>query len=214
VNAWEFFAHMNLPNRLTFLRILAVPLLMACLLWENVWGAALALLVFIGAALTDYWDGKLARERNLVTNFGRIMDPLADKLLMATAFICFVQMGYAPAWMVILIIGREFAITGLRILGAAQGRIIAASDSGKHKTVSQIVAVLLILTINILVCGLRAWAPPWEYALITLGWRGEVLLYTIYYAPYAGMLTSALLSLYSGVEYLVANRELFREPAS
>jgi CDP-diacylglycerol---glycerol-3-phosphate 3-phosphatidyltransferase len=214
VNPWTFFVRMNLPNRLTFLRILAAPLLMVCLLSENFWGEVLALLLFIGAALTDYWDGKLARELKLVTNFGRIMDPLADKLLITTLFICFVQLGYAPAWMVVLIIGREFAITGLRVLAAAQGRIISASVSGKHKTITQIVAVLVILTINVLVSALRTWAPPWEYALMTLGAWGEALLFTVYYAPYASMLTAALLSLYSGIEYLVVNRELFREPAA
>lgn len=214
MNPWRFFVRMNLPNRLTFLRILAAPLLMVCLLSENFWGGVLALLLFIGAALTDYWDGKLARELKLVTNFGRIMDPLADKLLMVTTFICFVQLGYAPAWMVVLIIGREFAITGLRVLAAAQGRIISASAAGKHKTITQIVAVLVILAVNVLVSALRTWAPPWEYALMTLGVWGEGLLFTVYYAPYASMLTAALLSLYSGIEYLVVNRELFREPAA
>jgi CDP-diacylglycerol---glycerol-3-phosphate 3-phosphatidyltransferase len=211
LNWWRLFLQMNLPNKLTLARILAVPLLVAALLAETVWGSYLALIVFIAAALTDYWDGKIARERNLVTNFGRIMDPLADKLLMATAFICFVQLGFAPAWMVVLIIGREFAITGLRVLAAAQGRVIAASASGKHKTVSQIVAVLLILAVNVLVSSLRAWAPPWEYALLSLGLPGEIILYIVYYAPYAGMFVAAVLSLYSGLEYLVKNRELLQE---
>ena len=108
----------------------AVPVLMVCILADTLAGAYLALLIFAAAALTDYWDGRLAREHNLVTNFGRIMDPLADKLLMASAFISFVQLGLAPAWMVILIIGREFAITGMRVLAAVQGRVIAASASG------------------------------------------------------------------------------------
>lgn len=213
MNPWAFFVRMNLPNRLTFLRILIAPLIMLCLLTETFWGGALALLLFITASLTDYWDGKLARRLKLVTNLGQIMDPLADKLLMAFTFICFVQLGYAPAWMVGLIIGREFAITGLRVLAAAQGRIISASPSGKHKTISQIVAVLVILTINVLIGALNTWAPPWEYSLMTLGVGGEAALFIVYYAPYAGMLTAALLSLYSGVEYLVVNRELFREPA-
>lgn len=210
---WRLFRQLNLPNKLTLARILAVPLLMASLLSETLWGAYIALFVFIAAALTDYWDGKIARERNLETNFGRIMDPLADKLLMTTAFVSFVQLGFAPAWMVILIIGREFAITGLRVLAAVQGRVIAASTSGKHKTVSQIVAVLVILVVNILVASLRAWAPPWEYALMSLGFWGEIILYIVYYAPYAGMFVAAVLSLYSGLEYLAKNRELLREPS-
>ncbi|NTV52107.1 MAG: CDP-diacylglycerol--glycerol-3-phosphate 3-phosphatidyltransferase [Candidatus Firestonebacteria bacterium] len=203
---------MNLPNKLTLGRIAATPLLVICLLSETVWGQYLALLLFIAAALTDYWDGRLAREHNLVTNFGKIMDPLADKLLMATMFICFVELGYAPAWMVILIIGREFAITGLRVLAAAEGRDISASRSGKHKTISQIVAVLIILVVNVIVSSLRAWAPPWEYALMSLGWLGQVMLYLAYYLPYAGMFVAAVLSLYSGLDYLLKNRELFQDP--
>lgn len=193
-------------------RIAAMPLLVGCLLSETVWGQYLALFIFGAAALTDYWDGRLAREHNLVTNFGKIMDPLADKLLMATVFISFVQLGYAPAWMVILIIGREFAITGLRVLAAAEGRVISSSQSGKHKTISQIVAVLIILVVNVVVSSLRAWAPPWEYALLSIGFWGEIILYLIYYLPYAGMFVAAGLSLYSGLDYLVKNRELFRDP--
>lgn len=212
MNLWQRWQQLNFPNKLTLSRILAVPVLMLCLLLETVWSDYAALLIFIAAALTDYWDGKLARQRQLETNFGRVMDPLADKLLMATVFISFVQLGYAPAWMVILIIGREFAITGLRVLAAAQGRVIAASASGKHKTVSQIVAVILILTVNALVSSLRTWAPPWEYALMTMGPWGEGILYLVYYAPYASMFVAAVLSLYSGVEYLVHNRQLFQDP--
>ncbi len=214
MNPWAFFVRLNLPNRLTLLRILLAPLVMLCLLTESFWGGVAALLLFIAASLTDYWDGALARRLNLITNFGKIMDPLADKLLMAFTFISFVQLGYAPAWMVGLIIGREFAITGLRVLAANQGRIISASASGKHKTISQIVAVLVILAINVLIGALHTWAPPWEYALMTLGAWGEAMLFIVYYAPYASMLTAALLSFYSGLEYLVVNRALFREPAS
>jgi len=212
VSIWQRFMSMNLPNRLTMARIAAVPVFMSCLLSENIWGQYLALLVFIAAAVTDYWDGKIAREQNLVTNFGRIMDPLADKLLMATAFISFVQMGFAPAWMVILIIGREFAITGLRVLAAVQGRVIAASASGKHKTVSQVVAVILILVVNAVVNSLQTWIPPWEATLKSLGRVGDILVLFAYYAPYGAMFIVAVLSLYSGVEYLIKNRELLQEP--
>lgn len=212
MNTWQSFRKMNLPNKLTMIRILAVPLLMISLLSEIVWGQYLALLVFIVAAITDYWDGRLARERNLVTNFGRIMDPLADKLLMATAFICFVQMGYAPAWMVVLIIGREFAITGLRVLAAVQGQVIAASSAGKHKTITQIVAVLLILILNAAQASLQAWLPPWEETLLSWGTPGQFLRLFAIYAPYWSMFYVAVLSLYSGLEYLVKNRKIWQEP--
>lgn len=213
MNAWKSFRALNLPNKLTLMRILAIPFLMAALLSESVWGHYAALLIFIAAALTDYWDGKLARERNLVTNFGRIMDPLADKLLMATVFISFVQLGWVPAWMVILIIGREFAITGLRVLAAAEGRVIAASASGKHKTISQIVAVLIILVVNGLVMTLQTWVPPWEEALKAWGWIGEWMIQAAFHLPYWSMFVVAVLSLYSGLEYLNAHRELFRDQA-
>ncbi|MEW6516686.1 MAG: CDP-diacylglycerol--glycerol-3-phosphate 3-phosphatidyltransferase [candidate division FCPU426 bacterium] len=208
---WTRWQRLNLPNRLTLARIAAVPLLMVALLSERLWGQYAALLIFIVAAITDYWDGKIARERKLETNFGRIMDPLADKLLMATVFICFVQMDLAPAWMVILIIGREFAITGLRVLAAVQGRVIAASQAGKHKTISQIVAVILILTVNVVVASLQAWMPPWEQTVLAWGAVGRVLRGFAQHAPYWAMFVVALLSLYSGVEYLEKNKELWQE---
>jgi CDP-diacylglycerol---glycerol-3-phosphate 3-phosphatidyltransferase len=211
MTVWTMFWNLNLPNKLTMLRIFVVPIILACLLSEKVWGQFAALLLFIAAALTDYWDGKLARKRQLVTNFGRIMDPLADKLLLVTLFISFVQLGFAPAWMVILIIGREFAITGLRVLAASYGQVIVASESGKHKTVSQIIAVIVILVINALISALRTFAPPWEFTLLSQGSWGEALLYTITYAPYACLFVAAVLSLYSGIEYLVQNWHLLKE---
>lgn len=212
MSGWTSFQQLNLPNKLTLARMAAVPILMVCILTDTLAGAYLALLVFGAAALTDYWDGRLAREHNLVTNFGRIMDPLADKLLTASAFISFVQLGLAPAWMVILIIGREFAITGMRVLAAVQGRVIPASASGKHKTISQIVAILMIMVVSVLVKSLEAWAPPWEQTLHALGLGGEILLLVIAYAPYACLFVAAALSLYSGMEYLIKNKELFRNP--
>ncbi len=204
-------SHLNLPNKLTLSRIAAAPLLMVCLLSETLIGQYLSLIIFIAAAITDYWDGRLARERQLVTNFGKIMDPLADKLLVTTAFVSFVQMDYAPAWMVILIIGREFAITGLRVLAAAQGKVIAASAAGKHKTISQIVTIILILSVNAVVVSLKAWVPPWQETLRHLGPFGTSLLFVADHVPYWSMFIVALLSLYSGLDYLAKNKELFRE---
>lgn len=203
---------LNLPNRLTLLRIAATPVVLLGLLSDTLVGQYLALVAFIGAALTDYYDGKIARERNLVTNFGRIMDPLADKVLLVTVLICFVQLGFSPAWMVVLIIAREFAITGLRVLAAAQGHVIEASPSGKHKTISQMTAIIIILVVNVVVSSLRAWAPPWEVALRSLGWVGEVLIVAAYHLPYWSMFVAAVLSLYSGIEYFMQNQGVWREP--
>lgn len=214
MNWWLKWRQLNLPNQLTLLRIAAVPILLAALLSERLWGHCAALLIFIAAAITDYWDGKIARERHLETNFGRIMDPLADKLLMATVFICFVQMDLAPAWMVVLIIGREFLITGLRTLAAAQGRVLAATASGKNKTISQIAAVILILTINAVVGILQAWMPPWEQTVRSWGGLGAVLAGFARYAPYWAMFIVAVLSLQSGMDFMWKNRKLWQEPAA
>ena len=211
---WTLIRGLNLPNKLTLGRMLAVPLFLACLLAPGPWAAYGALVVFIAAALTDYWDGALARRRGLITNFGRIMDPLADKLLMATAFIAFVQMGYAPAWMVVLIIAREFAITGLRVLAAAEGRVIAASTLGKHKTISQIVAVLVILTLHALRASLEAWVGPWLEVVGRLPGAGTWLAPVLAWLPFLSMLAAAVFSLYSGVEYLVKNRHLLKDPVA
>ncbi|MCK4326721.1 CDP-alcohol phosphatidyltransferase family protein, partial [bacterium] len=114
---------MNLPNRLTLIRIGAAFVFMIFLFADHLYAKYLALFVFTGAVLTDIYDGRLARRNGMVTNFGKLMDPLADKILMVSAFVSFVGLGYIPAWTVIIIISREFAITGLRLLAASQGEI-------------------------------------------------------------------------------------------
>ena len=113
---------MNLPNRLTLIRIGAAFVFMALLFADHLYAKYLALFLFTGAVLTDIYDGRYARRKGMVTNFGKLMDPLADKILMVAAFVSFVSLGYIPAWTVIVIISREFAITGLRLLAASQER--------------------------------------------------------------------------------------------
>jgi len=138
---------LNLPNTLTIVRIFLVPLLVVVLLTKPrfdgqwLWGLA----IFLLALLTDYLDGWLARRRGEVTNLGELMDPVADKLLTSAAFISLVELGRAPAWMVVVIIGREFAVSGLRSIASAQGITIAASRWGKYKTASQGVAISLLI---------------------------------------------------------------------
>lgn len=137
---------MNLPNKLTFIRILMVPIfviLMYCN-FENarIW----ATVIFAIASFTDFLDGYLARRDNLVTNFGKFADPLADKILVCSALICLTAMNEIPAWGVIIIIAREFAVTGFRIIAASENITIAASKLGKIKTVSQLVSMILLLT--------------------------------------------------------------------
>lgn len=133
----------NLPNKLTILRIFMVPLLVVVLLTR--YSLNLAALIFSLAALTDWLDGYIARSTDQITDLGKLLDPIADKLLLAAAFISLVDIGRAPAWMVVVIVGRELAITGLRSLIANKGIIIVSSNLGKYKTVSQIIAVLLLI---------------------------------------------------------------------
>lgn len=136
---------MNLPNALTMLRIFLVPVLVVLLLTRTEHGLLLGTAVFGLGVLTDYLDGYFARKRNQVTRLGILLDPVADKLLTAAAFISLVEMDAVPAWMVVIIVGREFAVTGLRNVAASRGILIPASGLGKGKMVSQVVAIFLLL---------------------------------------------------------------------
>jgi len=146
---------MNLPNALTLLRIFFVPLLVAALVQQNleitwngkIWLANefLALVIFIAAAVTDLLDGYLARRWKQTTTVGMLLDPIADKLLVSAALVSLVQIHRVPAWMVVLIIGREFAVSGLRSIAATEGYVIQASDLGKTKMITQVVAIVMIL---------------------------------------------------------------------
>ena len=138
---------MNLPNKLTVLRVIMVPFFVFFML-TDVGGAAnkwIALVLFIVASLTDMLDGKIARKYNLVTNFGKFMDPLADKLLVCSAMICLIEKGQLAAWIVIIIIAREFIISGFRLIAAEKGVVIAAGIWGKLKTVVQMVMVCFLI---------------------------------------------------------------------
>ncbi|MBR5134785.1 MAG: CDP-diacylglycerol--glycerol-3-phosphate 3-phosphatidyltransferase, partial [Clostridia bacterium] len=137
---------MNLPNRLTLVRICLVPLYMALLVIEFPFHYAAALLVFIIASLTDYFDGKIARARNLVTNLGKFLDPIADKMLTTAAFLVFLGMGYIDVWAVMLVMTREFMVTSVRLMAAGSGTVVAASFAGKMKTVMQYVAIIAMMT--------------------------------------------------------------------
>lgn len=141
---------MNLANKLTLIRIFLVPIFLIFMAKGIPYGSFIATFIFILASLTDKLDGYIARSRNQVTNFGKLMDPLADKLLVTAALISLVELKVVPAWAAVIIIAREFAVSGLRSIAAAQGRIIAASWWGKIKTVIQIAAIIgLLLEVNI-----------------------------------------------------------------
>ena len=139
---------MNLPNKLTVLRVCMIPFFVVMLLLnggENQTYRYIAAAIFIIASLTDMLDGKIARKYNLVTNFGKFMDPLADKLLVCSALICLVDLKQLPAWMVIVIISREFFISGFRLVASDNGFVIAASYWGKFKTTFQMISVILLI---------------------------------------------------------------------
>ena len=134
---------MNLPNKLTVLRVILIPFFIYFLMYTPYKYVALA--IFIVASLTDLLDGKIARKYNLVTNFGKFMDPLADKLLVCAALICFVEKSLLPSWMVIIIISREFIISGFRLVAVEQGVVIAANYWGKVKTTCQMIMIILLV---------------------------------------------------------------------
>ena len=138
---------MNLPNKLTMLRVIMIPFFVVFLMYLPLGGAGkwIALVIFIAASLTDLLDGKIARKYGLVTNFGKFMDPLADKLLVCSALVCLTALDRIPAWIVCIIVAREFAISGFRLVAAEQGLVIAASYWGKFKTTFQMIMVILMI---------------------------------------------------------------------
>src|SRR5581483_7693528 len=168
---------MNLPNKLTVSRFVLTAFFLAVLFWptEIPFRNTIALFLFAIASFTDFLDGKIARARGLITNFGILMDPLADKILTCSAFIAFVESSHlhpdAPvkvgAWMVVIIVGRELAITGLRLLAASKNVVLAAENFGKHKTISQIIAIISFLVV--------AASPEWPVALqnVLHGWAPQ-----------------------------------------
>jgi CDP-diacylglycerol--glycerol-3-phosphate 3-phosphatidyltransferase len=170
---------MNAPNFLTLLRVALIPVFIVLLMTGHFYFSAG---VFIVASATDALDGHIARKKNLVTNFGKLMDPLADKLLVVSALICLTVLGKIAYWMVIVILAREFTITGLRSVAASSGAVIAAGWSGKVKTASQMVAIILILLLN------------WPFRLIHVP-MDQIALWIAVAA-----------TVYSGVEYMIKNR--------
>lgn len=176
---------MNLPNKLTILRVILVPIFVVFLMC-NITGYDkwIALAIFIIASLTDMLDGKIARKHNLVTNFGKFMDPLADKLLVCSAFICFIELQKIPTWMVLIVIAREFIISGFRLVAADSGVVIAASMWGKYKTaISMVMIGFVIADINYPV-----------FMIIT-----QVLIWA-----------ALVLTVVSLVDYIVKNRNVFK----
>ena len=184
---------MNLPNKLTLLRIILIPFFMGVLYWGFPGADYVALLIFIIASLTDLLDGQIARKYNQVTDFGKFMDPLADKCLVVAAMLWFVEghgMLQMPAWALLIVIVREFAVSGLRMQAAASGKVIAAGQSGKIKTASTMVCICLMLILP-------------EFAAISFfaNWGGLVFDVCVWII--------VATTVYSGAEYLIVNRKVF-----
>lgn len=212
---------MNLPNALTLLRIFIVPLLVVVLLTpfsENWFGAPrhiVGVVMFLAAALTDYLDGRIARSRGQVTRLGQLLDPIADKLLISAALISLVENQLAPAWAVVIIIGREFAVTGLRSIAAVDGLVISASKMGKFKMLAQVVTVALLIASSVAgkppvanfgrpFPAIEFWSVPelrtaWEHLTgpqPTTGTDWQILLYTAGRALLWLVVISAFISMY------------------
>ena len=202
---------MNLANKLTVLRVLLVPIFIVLIIINTFWANVAALLVFIGASITDYYDGVIARKQNMITTLGIFLDPLADKLLVTSAFILFVGIYTlnVPAWMVICIIAREFIITGLRSIAASKNIIIPASMAGKVKTTSQMIAIITILVILVVNAALTKFFLLTPYDLLEMhGWQ-NILGLVLIHAPYWLMLIATIFTLYSGISYLISHKKIF-----
>ena len=177
---------MNLPNKLTMGRIFAIPVFIVVFMMGF---RVAACIIFILASITDMLDGYIARKYDLVSNFGKLMDPLADKLLTMSAFIVLISSGDIAAWIVIVILGREFIITGMRQVAAAQGIVIAAGVTGQIKTITQMIALPLLLLEN--------WPCSWLCPQVPLD---QIFLYL-----------ALAMTVISGVEYIVKNKQLFAQ---
>ncbi len=183
---------MNLPNKLTVFRIILIPIFIAVYLWGTTVGTAIALGVFALASFTDYLDGHLARKNNQITTFGKLMDPVADKILTMTALICFVQnhIPYINAPVVIVILARELIVTGIRMVALHEGTVIAASKWGKAKTVSQITLIVWVMVYQLLAGFLPQSEPVCRTVIAVL------------------VVIVVVITIYSGWDYIHKNRQM------
>jgi CDP-diacylglycerol--glycerol-3-phosphate 3-phosphatidyltransferase len=188
---------MNTANKITCLRVLLTFVFMFFLFVHGLWAKVFSLAIFIFAAVSDYLDGLIAQRKNMVTDFGRLMDPIADKILVLAAFAAFVQMQIIEAWMFVIIVSREILITSLRLFALNKGKVLSAARAGKHKTVSQMAVIFVILGFIVFKevrLTFFTWNPAWEK--------------TFRSATYVLMLITVGLTLYSGLSYLWENRKV------
>ena len=193
---------MNLPNKLTVSRFALTAVFLAVFFWEFPGNETIALIVFCLGGITDILDGEIARRKKLITNFGILMDPLADKILVCSAFIAFVERRETgiEAWMVVVIVGRELAITGLRLLAASQNHVLAAESLGKHKTISQITTIIAVLVLM----SHRQWGVFGQLFAFEIAGKAWIA----WFAVIAKWLAVGL-TIFSGAMYLWRNRAVY-----
>lgn len=191
---------MNLANKLTLIRMILVPIFLIFMVCDAIpYGTIFATIIFIVASITDKLDGYIARSRNQITNFGKFMDPLADKLLVTAALVSLVELKLVPGWAVVVILAREFAVSGLRTLAASDGIVIAASWWGKIKTVTQMIAIIiLLLKVNINTSA----------NAISFVNNNSFLSGFFTYVPETIMFIAVLITIISGIDYFVKNRHV------
>ncbi len=206
--ARSFQGDWNPANLVTLSRILVTPVFLALIFRTELWAVWTGGVLFAWGAYSDYLDGYLARKHKWESNFGTLLDPLADKVLLLAAMLAFVQMDLVPAWMVLIITAREFLVTGLRQLALSRHVVIAASRAGKHKTVSQIVAVSVVLTIICVRATLEQHPGDWDLFLARLGSMGDVIQSFVWGGPYWLMFYATVMSVLSGLDYMVRNRHV------
>ena len=191
---------MNLANKLTVVRMIFVPIFLLCMSTDIIpYGTLIATIIFILASITDKLDGYIARSRNQVTNFGKFMDPLADKLLVTAALVTLTGIDIIPAWISVIIIAREFAVSGLRSIAAAEGHVIAASNWGKIKTVFQMIAIILLLIVA------NVASTPWIPDIIL---SNTFLINFFTYVPDIVLYIALIITIISGIDYFVKNKSV------
>ena len=194
---------MNLPNKLTVSRFILTAAFLAVMFSRVNGHETIALALFIAGGLSDFLDGEIARRRKLITNFGILMDPLADKIMVCSAFIAFVGLNWLPAWMAVVVVARELTITGLRLLAASKNVVLAAERYGKHKTISQIAAIIAIF-ISVIISE-NQWGTPGR---MIFGWELFRHSWVWWLAEFLKWL-AVVLTFVSGWLYLWKNRALY-----
>lgn len=207
---------MNLSNKLTLSRIAVIPFFLVAIepgafgmgghKLLVVWLRVVALVLFVAATITDYYDGKLARMHGWITNFGKLMDPLADKVLVMAAFVCLVSLKIFPSWMVVLVLAREFMITGLRMLALAQGVVLSADRWGKNKTISQMTVIITAL-VFMTAQGFLEYYGVWDCEILRR-WEISTVLSWILHVM---MVITVALTVISGWRYCVINYNILKD---